>query len=120
MIKDIWFDLDYEDGDDSRGIRNPVVLYTSKSGLSSLIGELKRVDELQENGRYLIDVESVDKIFDVPFTHIEIANSPLESGSSTENDDNWKKIFTIFGVVIFVIGFLSIYGIVRLFMDLIA
>ncbi len=120
MIKDKWFDLDYEDADDSRGTRSPVVLYASKSGLTSLVEELKRIDELQKDGRHLIDVEGVDKIFDVPFTHIEIANSPLESGSSTEDDDNWKKIFTIFGVVIFVIGFLSIYGIVRLFMDLIA
>ena len=45
MIKDNWYDLEYECEDGHDGA-SPTVLYTSKSGLKSLIRALNRIDEI--------------------------------------------------------------------------
>lgn len=116
MIKDVWYDLDYEDPDSVRGSRTPVVLYTSKKGLVELSKEFERLVELEPEGRYEVNIEGVDKVFDLPFTHIEICAHPLET-KRTEETDEWKKPLIYIGFIVLVVGLLSMYGLVRLVMD---
>lgn len=118
MIKERWYDLEYEDSDTTRGIRTPIVLYTSKDGLFALARELQRLVDLNPEGRHEFNIENVDKIFDAPFTHIEIRNHPLEE-EKTDEDKEWKKPLTYLGITILVTGFLAMYGLVRLVMDII-
>lgn len=116
MIKEVWYDLEYEDSSSTRGSRTPIVLYTSVLGLSALALELKKLADLKVGGRHEINIDGVDKIFDLPFTHIELRGHPLET-EKTEEKSDWKKTFALAGTAITLIGFLAMYGLVRLVMD---
>lgn len=115
-IKNRWYDLEYEDSETTRGNRTPIVLFTSKDGLCALANELQRLTELDEEGRHEVNIDGVDKIFDAPFTHVEIRAYPLETKKTDENIE-WKRPLTYIGIGILAIGVLTMYGLARLIMD---
>lgn len=117
MFKEKWYELDYEDAD-PRGSRSTTVLYTSKTGLDALIVELVRIQKSGSESRQVVDVPGVDKIFDVPFTHVEIRKTPLEQITDKEDED-WGKPFIYFGIAILIIGLFAMYGLVRIVMDVV-
>lgn len=114
MIKDNWYDLEYECEGGCDG-PSPTVLYTSKLGLKSLIIELERIEQENSGRRAALDIPNMDYVHSVPFTHIEVREAPPEP--EEEKPWSWQP-FVYIGMVIGVIIILSGYGLVRLVMDI--
>ena len=112
-IKENWYELDYDCSGCDGG--SPSVLYTSKSGLKALANELNRVASLDESERVALDIENMDYVHSIPFTHIEILEKPPEN--DTDDSWSWKPVLWIASIIA-VIFILSGYGLVRLTMDI--
>lgn len=117
MLKEHWYEIDYEDEPND----NTTVLYTSTVGLKALTDEMQRIGKLNSTGRYLITLSDPDKEYEAPFTHIEIIDAPPEPDDETLEDfaKQWKKPLFFIGSAIVIVGFLSLYGLVRLVIDIV-
>lgn len=118
MLKKHWYELDYEDEPNE----NTTVLYTSRVGLKALTEEMQRVGELDSIGRHLITLSDPDEEYEAPFTHIEIRETPQEEPDDETLENfakQWKKPFFFIGSAIVIVGFLSLYGLVRLVIDVV-
>ncbi len=114
MAKEYWYDLEYEDetGDYA------AVLFTSRSSLKALSEEMKRISEQAEEGRYQLILENINDEYELPFTYIELREIPPKE-SLDETNEQWKKPLFYLGAAIFIVGFLTLYGLVRLVIDIV-
>lgn len=118
MLKKHWYELDYEDEPNDC----TTVLYTSKEGLEALTNEMQRIYALKTEGRHPIILSDPDEEYEAPFTHIEIRKIPQEEPDDETLEDfakQWKKPLFLIGSAIVVVGFLSLYGLVRLVIDVV-
>jgi len=114
MAKEYWYDLDYEDetGDCAS------VLYTSRASLNALTDEMKRIGGQAEEGRHELILKDIKNEFELPFSYIELRETPPEE-SLDETSEQWKKPLFYLAAVIFIVGFLTLYGLVRLVIDIV-
>ncbi len=83
---------------------------------------MQRICVLNSEGCHPITLSDPDEEYEAPFTHIEIRETPQD-----ESDDEtfesfakqWKKPLFFIGSAIVVVGFLSLYGLVRLVIDIV-
>lgn len=118
MLKKHWYELDYEDEPNE----DTTVLYTSTEGLEALTNEMQRISALNAEGRHLIALSDPDEEYEAPFTHIEIRETPQEEPDDETLENfakQWKKPILLIGSAIVVVGFLSLYGLVRLVIDIV-
>jgi len=116
MAKEYWYDLDYEDETgDCAG-----VLYTSRASLKRLVEEMTRISEQDEEGRHQLILEDIeiDNEYELPFTYIDVREKPPKE-SFDETSEQWKKPLFYLAAVIFIVGFLTLYGLVRLVIDIV-
>ena len=114
-MKEIWYQIEYEDDENGKSCCGPTVLYASQKGLGVLAQELQRIAEYNKLGRYEISIEGLDEEYSQPFTHIEISEKPPEDKNDTEW--SWKPVIG-FGVFLLSVALLALYGFVRAIMDI--
>jgi hypothetical protein len=111
-----WYDLVHEANEDGESYLGPTVLYTSHQGLSNLAGALQRISSLRQLGRFSLDMPDMDEDCYAPFTHVEVAESPVEKVSDTKK--NSKTMYWVLGVLVG-LPLLALYGAIRLVLDII-
>jgi len=114
MAKEYWYDLEYED----ETADYAAVLFTSRASLKALSEEMQRISGQAEGGRHQLIVENINDEYELPFSYIELRETPPEE-SLDETSGQWKKPLFYRGAAIFVIGFLTLYGLVRLVIDIV-
>jgi hypothetical protein len=115
-MKENWYELVYEDDERGEDYLKLRILYTSKKGLNSLITQLQIISNNTEPGRYQLEIEEMDDFYDAPFSHIEIAEKPIESSEVSEwysEIRSWLIVLAVFAIPLF-----ALYGLVRVIMDM--